>query len=154
MTSYIRHYDTSQCISNTSHGCGDEGNADIANCPKTMLVLKKQRKKPRSSGRHVSPIQSGDMVNMMPMAIPRFQSDEGRLLKSFRPPFTPLPARCVRQSVANCCRSTPATDIMFATRIPGLRPYLSSEGTTMKVAAISHAGAIELQADRYSAGMT
>jgi len=35
-----------------------------------MLVLKKHKKKPRSSGRHTSPIHSGVMVNIMPMAIP------------------------------------------------------------------------------------
>jgi hypothetical protein len=44
--------------------------AAMANCPKTILVLKKQRKKPRSSGRHVSPIHSGAIVNISPIAIP------------------------------------------------------------------------------------
>jgi len=35
-----------------------------------MPVLKKQRNSPRNSGRHVSPIQRGAKVNMMPMATP------------------------------------------------------------------------------------
>lgn len=104
----------------------------MANWPKTMLVLKKHRKKPRSSGRHVSPIQSGEIVNIMPMAMP----------------FTPLPARCIRQSGASCWRTTPAAEMSDAARMPHFRPYFSSRGAKMKVATISVAGAIEFHAER------
>ena len=104
----------------------------MANWPKTMLVLKKHRKKPRNSGRHVSPIQSGEIVNIKPIAMP----------------FTPRPARWTFQSGASCCRSTPATEMSDAANIPHFRPNRSKRGAKMNAETISVAGAMEFQAER------